>query len=386
MTRSNKAALDPFAAGLFPLCPSTHDSGIRWLFDLSTLLLLLDCRPGDRVLDIGAGSGSSSEMLARLGYDVIAVDPNHTALQHNRRRPSFDSSRIQGTVRVTQGTAQYLPLGDAVFDGALGMNVLHHVPDLDAALVELHRVLKPGSRAVFCEPGLDHLDHPETKRAMREHGENDRPFDVLAFLETARRRGFAEMMLSATLQAPLTLLPLDEIDVFLSGQHPRAHLTAAGVLDELHRRHAYAMIVREGARTKTSRHPGVLRCQLDVDGVPPRVARGETIRPVIKVRNTGDSIWLAEPVSFGGYVTVGCKILNAEGRLVTDSLGRTFLPADIYPDQEATVTMAIELPQSCAPGRYTLQFDLVDELVRWFSDVSPSASAQAETSRQVIVQ
>ncbi len=66
---------DVFEAGLFPLSPETHDQGLRWLFDLSTLLMLLDCRPGDRVLDLGAGSGLSSEMLARFGYDVVAVDP-----------------------------------------------------------------------------------------------------------------------------------------------------------------------------------------------------------------------------------------------------------------------------------------------------------------------
>ena len=44
---------DVFEAGLFPLSPETHDQGLRWLFDLSTLLMLLDCRPGDRVLPPG---------------------------------------------------------------------------------------------------------------------------------------------------------------------------------------------------------------------------------------------------------------------------------------------------------------------------------------------
>jgi 2-polyprenyl-3-methyl-5-hydroxy-6-metoxy-1,4-benzoquinol methylase len=60
-------ARDAFADGLFPICVATHDLGIRRLFDLATVLLLLDCRPGDRVLDVGAGAGFSSEMLARLG-------------------------------------------------------------------------------------------------------------------------------------------------------------------------------------------------------------------------------------------------------------------------------------------------------------------------------
>ena len=63
----------------------THDLGLRRLFDLSSVLLMLECRPGDRVLDLGAGSGFSSEMLARFGYHVIAIDPDLRALSHNRQ-------------------------------------------------------------------------------------------------------------------------------------------------------------------------------------------------------------------------------------------------------------------------------------------------------------
>ena len=246
---------DVFEAGLFPLSPQTHDQGLRWLFDLSTLLMLLDCRPGDRVLDLGAGSGFSSEMLARFGYDVVAVDPDVKALANNRRRPSFDAGRISGTVQVTCGVAERLPCGDAAFDGVLCMNAMHHVSDLPAAVAELARVLKPGARAVLSEPGLAHLDQAETKRARSEHGEDDRAFDVIAFLRLALDGGFSDAMLAATLQPPLRLLPVQEIDLYVSGAHPRPHMTAAGVVAELHRHHAFAMQVRAGAKPKTSRRP-----------------------------------------------------------------------------------------------------------------------------------
>ena len=190
MGEPRAAALNVFEAGLFPLSPETHDQGLRWLFDLSTLLLLLDCRPGDRVLDLGAGSGFSSEMLARFGYDVVAVDPDLTALGHNRRRPGLDAGRIAGAVRVAGGIAEDLPCATGTFDGVLCMNAMHHVRDLPAALAELARVLKPGGRVVLCEPGLEHLEADETRRARAEHGEDDRAFDVLAFLRLALERGF----------------------------------------------------------------------------------------------------------------------------------------------------------------------------------------------------
>ena len=73
---------------------------------------------------------------------------------------------------------------------------------------------------MLSEPGLEHLDQAKTKRAQAEHGEDDRAFDVLAFLGLALDGGFSEAMLSATLQPPLRLLPLQEIEPYRSGAIP----------------------------------------------------------------------------------------------------------------------------------------------------------------------
>jgi SAM-dependent methyltransferase len=362
-------ARDPFESGLFPLCVATHDQGIRLLFDLATLILLLDCRPGDRVLDLGSGSGFASEMLARLGYNVVAGDPDLPALRHNRQRPTFDRSRIAGEVRVAAAVAEYLPFGDETFDGVLGMNVLHHVADLSRAVTELARVLKPGRRAVFCEPGLDHLAAPETVRAVREHGENDRAFDVLEFLRVARANGFREAMLAATLQSPLSLLRVEEIDIFLSGRHPRRHLTLEGILEEVHRRHAYSMLIKAGEAARTSRHPGRLRHELAVNGLPGKALAGDSLTAMVHVSNVGDTVWLASPSAVGGFVTVGCKLAAEDGRVISDALGRTELPADVGPGENASVIVTLSLPRDLSPGLYTLSFDLVNELVCWFSDL-----------------
>ena len=128
-------------------------------------------------------------MMARLGYTVVAADPDRAALDNARRRPLFDPERIEGAVEVVGAVAEHLPFADQSFDGALAFHVMHHVDDLPRAVADLARVLKPGARAVLCEPGLDHQLAPETQRAMIEHGENDKPFDVLAFMQLALRIG-----------------------------------------------------------------------------------------------------------------------------------------------------------------------------------------------------
>jgi SAM-dependent methyltransferase len=367
--RIRRGYRDPFEHGLFPVGVPTHDLGLRRLFDLSTVLLMLECRPGDRVLDLGAGSGFSSEMLARFGYDVVAIDPDLRALAHNRRRTSYDPTRIDGTIRVVGSLAEHLPFADAVFDGLVGLNVLHHVPDLPLATREFARVLRPGARAVFCEPGLEHLEAAETKRAIAEHGENDQPFDVLAFLAGARAMGFARACISATLQSPLRLVPIEEIELFASGRHHHPPLTERGVLEEVHRRHAFAVIVREGERERTSRAPGVLRRDIRVDGIPAKLVRGRTYRATARVTNLGDTRWLSEQSPLGGFVTVGCKFAHQTGRIANESAGRTFLNSDVRPNESAFVDIKLKVPADLEPGPYELRFDTVNEMVCWFSDL-----------------
>lgn len=360
---------DPFAHGLFPIGVPTHDLGLRRLFDLSSVLLMLECRPGDRVLDLGAGTGFSSEMLARFGYHVVAIDPDLQALRYNRERPSYDDTRIDGTITVVGSLAEDLPFADGGFDGIVGMNVLHHVHDLARATREFARVLRPGAHAVFCEPGLEHLEMMETQRAIADLGEDDRAFDVFAFLEGARSLGFSQAFFSATLQPPLRMVPVWDSELFASGQHPTRTLNERGVVDEIHRRHAFAMIVRDGERERTSRFPGSMRREIHVEGLPKKVLRGEIYRATAFVRNVGDTRWIAEQSPMGGFVTVGCKFAQPGGRMLNDLMGRTFLPGDVRPEEKVVVEMSIRIPDDIPPGPYEVRFDTVNEMVCWFSDL-----------------
>jgi demethylmenaquinone methyltransferase / 2-methoxy-6-polyprenyl-1,4-benzoquinol methylase len=99
--------------------------------------------PGERVLDLAAGTGTSTAAFAERGAEVVACDFSLGMLQVGRkRRPDMP---------FVAGDALKLPFADASFDAVSISFGLRNVNDVDVALAELHRVTKPGGRLVVCE-------------------------------------------------------------------------------------------------------------------------------------------------------------------------------------------------------------------------------------------
>jgi demethylmenaquinone methyltransferase / 2-methoxy-6-polyprenyl-1,4-benzoquinol methylase len=103
----------------------------------------LDVRSGERVLDLAAGTGTSSEPFATVGADVVPADFSLGMLRVGKqRRPDL---------AFTAGDATRLPFADAAFDAVTISFGLRNVVDTGAALRELLRVTRPGGRLVVCE-------------------------------------------------------------------------------------------------------------------------------------------------------------------------------------------------------------------------------------------
>ncbi|MEE9276462.1 MAG: class I SAM-dependent methyltransferase [bacterium] len=121
----------------------SHESWVGDAFDL-----LGDLR-GKRVLDYGAGDGSSTVVLARRGAEVFAFDIAHgnNVLAGRRAR----ANGVGGRVHLQEMAGEALGYRDGAFDAVYGNAILHHL-DLDEAGDELARVLRPGGVAVFSEP------------------------------------------------------------------------------------------------------------------------------------------------------------------------------------------------------------------------------------------
>jgi arsenite methyltransferase len=103
-------------------------------------------REGERVLDVGCGPGFYvAELLEDAGANgsAVGVDSSDAMLAMAAER----CSRFDGAV-FAEGDATSLPVADADFDAAVCVQVLEYVPDVEAALRELHRALRPGGRLV----------------------------------------------------------------------------------------------------------------------------------------------------------------------------------------------------------------------------------------------
>jgi ubiquinone/menaquinone biosynthesis C-methylase UbiE len=95
------------------------------------------------VLDVGCGQGIDLARYARAGAKVTGVDltPRHVELA----RAHLAAAGLSGT--VVQGDAERLPFPDDSFDRVSSNGVLHHTPNIEAALREIRRVLRPGGEA-----------------------------------------------------------------------------------------------------------------------------------------------------------------------------------------------------------------------------------------------
>jgi len=99
-----------------------------------------------RVLDVGTGEGQLARRLAASGASVVGVDPTAAQIDEAVRRGG-------GPAYLRSGAAA-LPFGDASFDAVVACLVFEHIDDMDDAIGEVARVVRPGGRFVFF------LNHP----------------------------------------------------------------------------------------------------------------------------------------------------------------------------------------------------------------------------------
>ena len=133
-----------------------HDAGEIWNWEgpagrlrwaRRVKMLSGHLRPGMTVLELGCGTGYFTRELARSGAEVIAIDVSPELLNIARSNCSAPN------VRYEIQNAYDLSYNDSIFDSVIGSSVLHHL-EIEDAVREIYRVLKPNGTIFFTEPNM----------------------------------------------------------------------------------------------------------------------------------------------------------------------------------------------------------------------------------------
>jgi SAM-dependent methyltransferase len=157
----------------------------RYLQEIGALITLLP-QPPARVLDLGAGSGWTSCLLALSGYRVTSTDiaPEMVVMQTEnaaRYHVQLESSIVSDFESLTF---------DNEFDVVIFYDCLHHSENEVAALRSAYRALKPGGICVTLEPGEGHHMAELSMSAMKHLGVTERDMPPSTIVDAARRVGF----------------------------------------------------------------------------------------------------------------------------------------------------------------------------------------------------
>ena len=369
--------------------------------------------PRQTVVDFGAGMCWLSILLARMGCDVVALDVSSTALKLGEqafRQAHLRRARSRPRFLVYDGFR--FPLPDASVDRIVCYDAMHHVPNKSTVLREMHRVLRPSGRACFAEPGPGHAGAPDSLHDMEQWGVLEDEVDAAALCDLAAEVGFGQSFV-----VPLVNPADHNMDV---AQFRTIHGDARhGALD-WHGSDALVVLFKTDGLTD-SYFPDRLLAQIEVVAIDSSVDPTENFTATLRATNVGDTHWIAlptdaqprnngagavtralfrrrvqtldydraflqktivpgryrntRPVAYyrqyleqnglRGMVTLGVQLRDLRTAAVIDrDYARGFLPSDLAPGETCEVQVRMRAPRQ--PGLYTLEFDMVDELMAWF--------------------
>jgi len=169
-------------------------------------LLLMNLRPGMRVLDMGCGRGEIVLHAAKRGAEVVGIDYSAACLTLTRRTLKVAPEKDQGQVILTHADATAIPFRDQVFERVLMLDIVEHLHDwqLSRALREAYRVLSPRGYLVlhtlpnrwalqYGYPLLRLLSRrlPSTPRSDVERRVHINEQDILSLKRALEEAGFA---------------------------------------------------------------------------------------------------------------------------------------------------------------------------------------------------
>ncbi|WP_459706475.1 class I SAM-dependent methyltransferase [Paraburkholderia sp. 2C] len=202
----DQLAQEPFTAG--------RATG-RLLFDFGVMTSALKQDVLEHpVLDFGAGTAWVSEFCARMGFKTVSFDIHGDLKVCVERRQQCDSRINASLMSFVHGDGHNMPFEPNTFGHFLCYDTVHHMHDYDKVFSEFFRVLRPGGRGIFVEPGARHSRSPETiafVEAMKKQDPTWIERDVV--LEemdgVARKAGFRKGITIVPMPHPLAFQTYD---------------------------------------------------------------------------------------------------------------------------------------------------------------------------------
>ena len=157
-----------------------------WRSEISAAVVaLIAPQEGEQVVDIGAGMGPAAVLAARNGASVLAVDPTPFMRRILRLRRLAQQARRR--ITVSDGAAESIPAVDESIDALWTVNTMHHWTDLDRAVGEIDRVLRPGGRLLLVDEDFDDPAHPAHHHVQSRRSRHAHHFAVIDPLDLAAR-------------------------------------------------------------------------------------------------------------------------------------------------------------------------------------------------------
>ena len=195
---------------------------------------------GQRVLELGCGPGDYTIMLTRRGASVTAIDLAPAALWLTRRRAAYNG--VGHAVHTARMAAETLAFPAHTFDWVVGFGLLHHA-NPTALAPAIHRVLKPGGRALFREPlGVNpvlSLARKIVPYRRKHHSQNEHPLTYHTIRQVGRyfnatrcREFYLFSMITRAVGAETSFPALWHLDEWLLRRYPCARRWCRYVLIE----------------------------------------------------------------------------------------------------------------------------------------------------------
>jgi ubiquinone/menaquinone biosynthesis C-methylase UbiE len=167
-------------------------------FERRRRFLLGNLRQGERVLDLGCGTGEFTASLAAAGAAPIGVEVAQAALERARSR----HPDLEFCLAPTEGS---LPLEDCSFDMVWASEVIEHVADTARWLSEIRRVLRPGGRLLLTTPshGRMRIVLGGIERYSEPLGDHLHLYTRRSLAQTLGELGFGQVTVEAVGGPPL---------------------------------------------------------------------------------------------------------------------------------------------------------------------------------------